>query len=283
MEEFGKGALAVASLGGTAALERALKSGRLDGRSGALDVAQIYLEGVFNGVTFGFGDAFADSYAGQGRGIPESVGTALLSSLKNLSGYDDLKTIFADPHATAWDRAQAMSTLVAKWAGLAAVGVSGTRYANMPLRNPLARRPGSGPPAPGLPGIVDPAAGAPALSDVPGAYINRQLAVDMRAAPAGSATNAAGFARNGPWFWRQLLKEQPEMFDAVNAAKIRAGRAPVVNERWLQYNPAHKPFEGSRLIHHHMGQGPIATPVPEPVHRQHHSVFHPQTGRSGTQ
>jgi hypothetical protein len=283
VEEFGKGGLAVVSLGGTAAIEQALKTGRLDARSGFADAVQVYFEGVFNGITFGAAGAFADARAGQGRSLLGSSASALVASLRNVSGYDDVKTIFLDPHANAYDKAQAMATLVAKWAGLAAAGIAGTRYAKVEVPNPFARKPAAPPeitgPAPtDSPAIVDPTSGSPALSGPPESYMNRQVAVDMRAAPAGSATNAAGFARNGPWFWRQLLRERPEMFDAVNAARIRAGRAPIVNERWLQYNPMHKPFEGAKLIHHHVDQGPVATPLPEPVHRQYHSPLHPDTG-----
>lgn len=282
VKEFGEGALAVVSFGGTAGIRRAYEQGRLNGQSGPDDVIRFYLEGIWSGITFGGADAYVDARAGQGRGFWESSGTAILASLKGVSGYDDLKTIFADPHATAWHKGQAVATLVAKWAGLAALGVSRTRYANTEIRNPLAPRPGSaeapGPAGAGGADTVGPSSGGPAVSSAPQSYINRQLAVDMRAAPAGSATNAAGFARNGPWFWRQLLKERPEMFDAANAARIRAGRSPVVNERWLQHNPMHKAYEGAKLIHHHLDQGPIATPLPEPVHQQYHGVLHPETG-----
>ncbi len=156
VEEFGKGALAVASLGGTAAMQQAYETGRLDGRSGVADGLQVYLEGVFNGVTFGAGDAFVDARAGQGRNVLGSSGTALLASLRNVSGYDDLKTIFIDPHANAYDKAQAMATLVAKWAGLAAIGVSGTRYAKVEVPNPFARKPIVGPGTVGGSGTIPP-------------------------------------------------------------------------------------------------------------------------------
>ncbi len=129
VEEFGKGALAIVSFGGTAAMEQAYKTGRLDARSGIADGLQIYLEGIFNGITFGGADAFADARAGQGRGLLGSSAAALAASLRNVSGYDDVKTIFTDPHANAYDKAQAMATLVAKWAGLAAAGIAGARYA----------------------------------------------------------------------------------------------------------------------------------------------------------
>ncbi len=182
VKEFGKGALAVASLGGTAAIERAYKSGRLDGRSGVADALQIYLEGVFNGVTFGAGNALADARAGQGRSVLGSSGAALLASLKNVSGYDDLRTIFNDPHANAYDKAQAMATLVAKWAGLAAVGISGTRYANVELRSPLARKP--------TPAEVP----GPVGADIPGIVPRKTTAVAVSSETAASAAEARTLA-----------------------------------------------------------------------------------------
>ncbi|HSD26392.1 MAG TPA: hypothetical protein VLL75_03765, partial [Vicinamibacteria bacterium] len=149
VEEFGKGALAVVSLGGTAAIQQALKTGRLDARSGFADAVQVYFEGVFNGITFGAAGTFADARAGQGRGLLGSSAAALVASLRNVSGYDDVKTIFLDPHANAYDKAQAMATLVAKWAGLAAAGVAGTRI--------------TGPGAPETAGKVTPKSRAPWL------------------------------------------------------------------------------------------------------------------------
>jgi hypothetical protein len=70
----------------------------------------------------------------------------------------------ADPHANAYDKAQAMATLVAKWAGLAAAGVAGARYvkAEVPdlfARKPAATPPVTGPAAPDTPGTVAPRSG----------------------------------------------------------------------------------------------------------------------------
>lgn len=47
--------------------------------------------------------------------------------------------------------------------------------------------------------------------------------IDMTPAP-GRRVNAAGFPRNGPWFWRQMLKDHPEMFSSTNVAQIKAVR-----------------------------------------------------------
>jgi hypothetical protein len=161
VEEFGKGALAVVSLGGTAAIAQALETGRLDGRSGFTDAVQIYFEGVFEGITFGAAGAYADARAGQGRSLLGSSASALAASLKNVSGYDDVKTIFADPHANAYDKAQAMATLVAKWAGLAALGISRTRYAKVEVPNPFRGRSTTGPGTVQGSGTIAPTSAAP--------------------------------------------------------------------------------------------------------------------------
>ncbi|WP_410478192.1 hypothetical protein [Pseudomonas syringae group sp. J309-1] len=97
----------------------------------------------------------------------------------------------------------------------------------------------------------------------------------MRSAPPGSALNAAGYPRNGPWFWKQMQTQQPEAFDTANLAQIRAGRSPVVNDAWIIHYPEHQAFAGQRLVHHHIDQGPIATPLPEIIHQKWSKALHP--------
>lgn len=80
--------------------------------------------------------------------------------------------------------------------------------------------------------------------------------------------NAAGYAGNGPWFWRQMLEKHPEMFSEANKVLIRKeGLAPIIDATWVKYNRMHKDFMHQKLIHHHIDQGPIAKPLPESVHR----------------
>lgn len=100
--------------------------------------------------------------------------------------------------------------------------------------------------------------------------------VDMTKAPAGSGTNAAGYPRNGRWFWKEMLAQHPEMFDKGNAVRIMANSAPVVNETWVKYNPAHAEYMGDKLIHHHINQGKMATGIPQTAHRTLSSVLHSQ-------
>jgi RHS repeat-associated protein len=112
-------------------------------------------------------------------------------------------------------------------------------------------------------------------SPLPESYINSRYTVNMEGAPAGSGTNAAGFARNGRWFWRQMLNDSPELFSEANATAIRAGRSPTVDAKWVEGNPTHASFLGDTLIHHHIDQGSMATALPQRVHRAWHGVLHP--------
>ncbi|MFM8582243.1 MAG: hypothetical protein ACKOFW_12150, partial [Planctomycetaceae bacterium] len=111
---------------------------------------------------------------------------------------------------------------------------------------------------------------------IPGSYINSDFTIDMAGAPAGSATNAAGFARNGPWFWRKMVSHYPELFSPANRAAIAAGRSPIIDVTWIAGNPTHQSFMGRRLIHHHIEQGGVATGLPKPVHQAWHGVLHPE-------
>ncbi|WP_199118231.1 RHS repeat-associated core domain-containing protein [Pedobacter sp. ASV28] len=113
---------------------------------------------------------------------------------------------------------------------------------------------------------------------VPESYMNPKLKLNMTNAPAGSRTNAAGFARNAPWFWRQMLKDHPDMFNPENVRKIKSGRSPIINEQWIKYNPTQKSFIGETLIHHHIDQGEFATPLPKSVHEKWFKELHFNTG-----
>ncbi len=112
-------------------------------------------------------------------------------------------------------------------------------------------------------------------------YIDANNVIDMNNAPAGSRTNAAGYARNSPWFWRQMLKEYPEMFSETNREMIGRGRAPMVDDVWIKANPKHASFageslEGDVLIHHHIRQGRYASGLPQRIHRAGHGTLHPE-------
>ncbi|MCB9251543.1 MAG: hypothetical protein H6605_03700 [Flavobacteriales bacterium] len=113
-------------------------------------------------------------------------------------------------------------------------------------------------------------------------YYNDKLALDMNGAPSYSPKNAAGFARNGNWYFKQLLEKMPYLFDEVNIDLIRNGLAPEVNETWIKYVPEHTGFVGDKLVHHHIDQQNMATALPEKVHKEYSNVLHTRykAGRS---
>lgn len=101
----------------------------------------------------------------------------------------------------------------------------------------------------------------------------------MTNAPAASARNALGFQRNGPWFWRQLRMQKPEMFSQANQRAIRQGRSPIVDDKWVKFNPQHADYLGEKLIHHHIDQGRFASGLPESIHQQLLDLLHNRTTR----
>jgi hypothetical protein len=112
-------------------------------------------------------------------------------------------------------------------------------------------------------------------SRFPGSFINKKLKINMKGAPPGSDKTSLGHKRNGPWFWRQMVDKHPHMFDKKNKKRITDGRSPIINDKWIEHNPTHAPLKGDKLVHHHMDQGPEATPLPKSVHEIFHSELHP--------
>ncbi len=112
-------------------------------------------------------------------------------------------------------------------------------------------------------------------SAIPDSYVDKKHVIDMREAPASSATNAAGFPRNGRWFWRQNLKQNPDLFSDANKLRIKQGKAPVVDDAWVKANPTHESFKGEKLIHHHIDQGANASGLPEKLHQKWDGPLHP--------
>jgi hypothetical protein len=105
---------------------------------------------------------------------------------------------------------------------------------------------------------------------------NLDYVIDMRECIYPKGKTADGFPRDRTWFWRRMLADHPDRFSAANRAAIRADRSPRVDEVWCRYFP-HRNYmqDGERLVHHHIGRGPLATPIPERAHRRHSKNLHP--------
>ena len=113
------------------------------------------------------------------------------------------------------------------------------------------------------------------VSPMPASYVNMRYSVNMQNVGSGSSVNAFGFNRDSTAFFRELLRTNPELFSAQNQRLINNREAPIVDAQWIQFNPTHQSFSGTKLIHHHWMQGNIAVPIPESVHIQWNNSFHP--------
>jgi len=113
------------------------------------------------------------------------------------------------------------------------------------------------------------------LTPYPEGYLNELTRVNMSRAPAVFITKGGeevvtqikdGRRWNYAWYWDEVRKGAPEMFDADNNLAIDKGYAPRVNDRFLEHNPQFKKFKGQKLHHHHYKQGNIAYALPEVLH-----------------
>jgi hypothetical protein len=94
---------------------------------------------------------------------------------------------------------------------------------------------------------------------------------------SGVASSELGYLRDHRRFW-QAWKERYEHLGALskeNIELIEKGKAPIVDEVWIQRYPQHAAYKGQILEHHHIGQGATAVPVPKHLHDAY-SAVHPR-------
>lgn len=114
------------------------------------------------------------------------------------------------------------------------------------------------------------------LSPMPASYVNMRTAVNMDNVVGASGTNAFGFPSGSNAYFRELMRQNPQMFSSDNQARVNVQRvAPIVDAQWIQYNPTHQTFRGEALGHHHWMQGNIAVAIPTSVHQTWYRTFHP--------
>ncbi len=116
-----------------------------------------------------------------------------------------------------------------------------------------------------------------AASLIPESYMNARLLVNMEPARGlvGSTLNAGVQVRNADYFWRLLIEREPPMFSKGNLYRIQElGLSPRVDATWVEYNPTHRRFMNEVLAHHHVGQGPVAVPLPQTLHERWTSLLH---------
>jgi len=115
-------------------------------------------------------------------------------------------------------------------------------------------------------------------SPIPDSYINPNYTVDMRGAPPSSPRTSKGFPRDYRWFWQQFRDKYPEAISPRNDGLISRDSSPRVDDTWVKYFPTHQGFPGDELRHHHIDQGPIATPMPRLPHEKWTKSLHPYRG-----
>jgi hypothetical protein len=120
VEEFGSRALNLITLGGKAGIDEALKDGRLNAESGFRDFTKAYWEGVLNGVTFGGANEYWQSRADR-QGVIDSLSMGLLRFGEGVFAVDEYK-VLTDPKSNDWEKAEALASMVAKYASLGAGG-----------------------------------------------------------------------------------------------------------------------------------------------------------------
>lgn len=109
----------------------------------------------------------------------------------------------------------------------------------------------------------------------PEGYLNEATRVDMSKAPDVFITKNGertvttivnGRKWNRAWYWEEVRKRAPEMFDKSNHYAIDRGFSPTANQTFIKHNPQFIEFKGEKLHHHHFKQGNIAYALPERLH-----------------
>ncbi|MGJ1262479.1 hypothetical protein [Sphingobacterium spiritivorum] len=118
--------------------------------------------------------------------------------------------------------------------------------------------------------------GIPNTDPVPESYYRNGVRIDMQDAKPTEGKTAKGAPRNRKYFWREFLKDPRGrlMLDQENLDNIKKGDAPIVNDKWIEYNKTAKAYKGEKLVHHHHGQGRYAYALPEKVHLKWNRVLH---------
>jgi hypothetical protein len=120
VEEFGSRAADLITLGGKRGIEEALRDGRLNANSDFLDVTKAYWEGVLNGVSFGGAGEYWQSRADH-QSVVDSLALGALRFGEGVFAVDEYK-VLTDPKTNDWQKAEALSSMVAKYAALGAGG-----------------------------------------------------------------------------------------------------------------------------------------------------------------
>lgn len=94
------------------------------------------------------------------------------------------------------------------------------------------------------------------------------LKVEMQYLGKGkSNANSQGWERNCAKYFDSLYQSHPEMFSKKNVARLKDGRAPIVDAKMIFHNPGWKQYRNQPLVHHHIGGDGEAVAVPKNAHK----------------
>lgn len=97
---------------------------------------------------------------------------------------------------------------------------------------------------------------------------NENLKVEMQYVGKGnSRANSQGWERNSTKYFDTLYHNHPEMFSKKNAARIKEGQAPIVDQKMITVNPGWAQYRNQPLVHHHIGGDGEAVAVPQNAHK----------------
>ena len=79
-------------------------------------------------------------------------------------------------------------------------------------------------------------------------------------------SNSQGWKRDSKYFFKNLQAKHPEIFSKKNTIRIKNGKTPEVDDKFIKYFPQYKDNKGEILRHHHIGGGGQAMPIPDTLH-----------------
>jgi len=88
----------------------------------------------------------------------------------------------------------------------------------------------------------------------------------------GVNSSELGYLRDSGKFWQEYAAQYGKDLSRANLKRAQGGRAPKVDKQWIKVNPQHASYKGQPLIHHHVGQGSKAVPIPEQLHHAHSAL-----------
>jgi len=91
----------------------------------------------------------------------------------------------------------------------------------------------------------------------------------------GIDSSTLGYLRDSKKFWEEYSTAHGTSLSPENLAAAAAGKPAVVDSKWIEENPQHAGYEGDTLVHHHVGKGGKAVPIPEQLHKTQSSALHP--------